>query len=340
MLWFTGSSSEGLPFIHDSFRANPKAVHHRPKQPRQPQTQTHPDKANDNSSDSAATARTLNHRDVSREAMEVDSFRLPAVESVGQAAGVQRSSLAATPRVENGRDPVSFTSYMRRYKACARLKGFSPTRVFCATRMRSTSSENLHHRHHQHDAEHHQSHNASKDPLSTTAIPMSNLRLHPKADHPKADPPPSEAASTELPEIGPRETPTTTIGSKEPSSILEKQVEEKLKRGNSEDDGMKVSGLHNSRPQRRGWGPGRKSGGGSGRGGGGGGCGCGGGSGHVTSRGGAGGGGRPLGDIVSPRRMQELLSHHDDRTLPYTYYRTSVGKEEASLENVDVESKD
>ena len=60
----------------------------------------------------------------------------------------------------------------------------------------------------------------------------------------------------------------------------------------------------------------------------------------MTSRGGVNGGGSPLGDIVSPRRMQELLSHYDDRTLPYTYYRTAVGKEEVSLENVDVESKD
>jgi hypothetical protein len=28
MLWFTGSSTQGLPFVHDSFPANPKAVHH------------------------------------------------------------------------------------------------------------------------------------------------------------------------------------------------------------------------------------------------------------------------------------------------------------------------
>ena len=321
MLWFTGSSAEGLPFIHDSFRANLKAVHHKPKQPRQ----THPEKANDNSSDSASTARQLHHKDVSREAMELDSFRLPAVESMGQASGSQLSSRAIV-RLENGRDPVSFTSYMRRYKACARLKGFSPTRAYCATRMKSTSLEK-HHR----DAEYLQPHIVPKESLSTTAIPMSNLRLDPKSDHPKADPPTSgsvagdEAASTELPEIVPRDSSTAVTGSEEPSSVLEKQVEEKLKRGSSEDGGMKLSGLHNSK-QRRGRGSERRSGGG------------GGGSGHVMSRGGLKGGGRPLGDIVSPRRLQELLAHQDDRTLPYTYYRTALGKEQAPLENVDTES--
>ena len=109
----------------------------------------------------------------------------------------------------------------------------------------------------------------------------------------------------------PREAAPETIE----ASTLEKQLEEKLKRDGSVNDGMTTPGPHTHRQR------GRRSRRGERRGG----------------RGGSGAG-RPLGDIVSPQRMQELLNQRKEHTLPYTYYRTTLGEEGPPLETADSDS--
>ncbi|KAK7113434.1 uncharacterized protein [Littorina saxatilis] len=370
MLWFTGSSKEGLPFIHDSFRPGPKPLHgkrkkhHPPPADKGSTTTSATTTNNDNDGDNvnaAATARSLNHTDIGKEVLDVDAFKLPAVENGFVING--HTSSRVTPRGDSSKESASFTSYMRRYKACARIKGFSPSRVYCATRMRSTQTDTTNnHNHHNHTAtttSHHdtdtpQPHHTTiikdpfftasiplsnlrhtaiiKDPFSTASIPLSSLRIDPTSDQLRSDPPPSlDSASSELRVLAAKETPTTTTptttaatashNGPEPPSPLEIQVEQKLRRGNSDDLVTSHQG-HQKRGRAH-----RRRAGGGGRG-----------SGHVSGRSAAAaGGGRPLGDIVSPQRMQELLTHRDDRTLPYTYYRTAVGKDAASLDNVDLQ---
>jgi hypothetical protein len=99
-------------------------------------------------------------------------------------------------------------------------------------------------------------------------------------------------------------------------SEFEKRLDEMLKRGGPLDNGMKSRSRSGGKGNRKG---GKNANSKRGAGGGGGG----------------GGGKRPLGDIVSPRRMQELLHHEDDRMLPYTYYRTAVNSQEPNIENTN-----
>lgn len=102
-----------------------------------------------------------------------------------------------------------------------------------------------------------------------------------------------------------------TTHAQEPSE-LEKRLDAMLKKGGALNNGMKPGAHSGTKGGRKG---GRKATSKRGPGGGGGGL----------------SGGRPLGDIVSPRRMQELLLHEDDRTLPYTYYRTAVDGQEPAV---------
>ncbi|XP_076460211.1 uncharacterized protein LOC143293168 [Babylonia areolata] len=339
MEWFTGSSTEGLPHIHDSFPLKPKAVHRRPKPPRPPPSPEHNQPA----------TRTASTQDIGTELLESEFFRLPPVDS-GQ---LTSRSLDGG---ERGKDPTSFTSYMHRYKACARLKGITTSRVYCSTRMRSTPSQD--------DLDLSPSRLPHRDPLPTSRVPTSNphrdretdpAKTDPFKTTAKIDPNKTDANKTDTNKTDPNKTdpnktdPTKTDTNKTDTvsggteadgvpaelphltppratdvkgppdcSVLEKQIEEKLEKDKAQDDGMThVKQQHSvraTRGRRR-----RKGGGGRG-----------------VSR--VQGGGRPLGDIVSPHRLQELLREEDARTLPHIYYRTSLDGQDSSLQDVGMES--
>ncbi|KAL8579358.1 hypothetical protein ACOMHN_026723 [Nucella lapillus] len=301
MLWFTGSSSEGLPFIHDSFPANPKAVHHKPKHSRQ---SSHPDSG-------ASTARSTSSRDVHEvEVLDSDFFRLPAVDTSFSSNGHVKKP-RSVERGERGKDPASFTSYMHRYKACARLKGISPSRAYCATRMKSTTTS---------DNDPADLSPTRSSPVNSFVTPLSNLRKEPKSSDPAASSTSGkegESSPEDLPPILPQNDSGTAPGC---CSAIERQIEEKLKNDSSQNDGMVVNHVNWGRTPRR-----RVRRGERGR--------------HGSSSGGGvgkgGGEGRPLGDIVSPQRLQQLLSQEEEaepRTLPHTYYRIPLHVEDGGKE--------
>lgn len=119
LCWFAGTSSRGLPFVHDSFRPGPRPICHRPRPP------SDPDDDHDANKAETDWQYPRQSHDNSREVSS--HVQLPALGC--------RDMMTPTER-----HPASRSSYTLRFKACHRLKGIDPNKAHRADRRQIMTS--------------------------------------------------------------------------------------------------------------------------------------------------------------------------------------------------------